>query len=218
MSVMNKKSNTSFLLKYHLYLKMFVLRGRWGGCPQRAGVESRGHWPSVGGRHRREVRLPTGVWQISAKRRGHPHCGVPCAEVGERVSICRDEPARESECKQGILPGEGAGSVMWVWYTPRHWSNKYVLTVMRARVLTLREWSCKHGEGEHGRTFRIGIRSYQCELMDCNVCISIWHQCWYINIGTNVYMCVCIHVPYLCPSRELWTQMATRGPILIVVF
>ena len=77
------------------------------------------------GGHRREARLPTGVWQISAKRRGHPHCGVAGAEVGERVSICRDEPARESECKQGILPGEGAGSVMQVWYTPRHQTSTY---------------------------------------------------------------------------------------------
>ena len=73
------------------------------------GCESCGDWPKVGWMHRREARLPTGVRQTSAKRRGHPHCGVACAEVGERVSICRDEPARESEHKQGIPPGDGQG-------------------------------------------------------------------------------------------------------------
>ena len=64
--------------------------------------------------------VPMGVRQISAKQRGHSHRGVVCAEAGERVSTCRDEPAWESEHKQGILPGEGAGSVMRVWYTPMH--------------------------------------------------------------------------------------------------
>ena len=67
-------------------------------------------------------------------------------------------------------------------------------------------------------TCRLGMRSFQWELMDCNVCVSIWHQCWYINIDVNVPVCVCRHVLYLCPSRELWTHIATSRPMLIVVF
>lgn len=210
MSVMNKKSNTSFLLKYPLYLKMFVLRGRWGGCPQRAGVESRGDWPSVGGgtggrpgsprgcgrSQQSEEVTPTVGWRVLRWVREYPSVGM-----NQRGNLSANRASSQGRgqgrwCKFGIH--QGTKQVHILVYTSWYTSNKYVLTVMRARVLALREWSCKHGEGEPGCAFRIGIRSYHCELMDCNVCISIWHQCWYINIRYKcVHVCVCTRSPPL---------------------
>lgn len=210
MSVMNKKSNTSFLLKYPLYLKMFVLRGRWGGCPQRAGVESRGDWLSVGGgtggrpgsprgcgrSQQSEEVTPTVGWRVLRWVREYPSVGM-----NQRGNLSANRASSQGRgqgrwCEFGIH--QGTKQVHILVYTSWYTSNKYVLTVMRARVLALREWSCKHGEGEPGCAFRIGIRSYHCELMDCNVCISIWHQCWYINIRYKcVHVCVCTRSPPL---------------------
>ena len=201
---MNEKSNTSFLLKYHLYLKMFVLRGRWGGCPQRAGVESRGDWPSVcvggtGGRwgspwgcgrsQQSEEVTPTVGWRVLRWVREYPSVGM-----NQHGNLSANRASSQGRgqgrwCEFGIH--QGIKQVHILVYTSWHTSNKYVLTVMRARVLALREWSCKHGEGEPGCTFRIGIRSYHCELMDCNVCMA--------SVLIYKYRYKCVHVcVYTC--------------------